>query len=84
MTNTYCMQVKKHLEADIKYLHKVRGSGAYSLTELADKLLPEVPVSAQNSGLPSICSSMVAVVAAWPALNPCPTPDNAALLHEPS
>jgi len=36
------MQVKKHLEADVKYLHKVRGSGLYSLTELADKLLPEV------------------------------------------
>ncbi len=38
-----CMQVKKHLEADVKYFHKVGGSGAYSLTELADKLLPEVP-----------------------------------------
>ena len=40
-----CMQVKKQMEADLKYLHKVRGSGAYSLTELADKLLPEVPLS---------------------------------------
>ena len=50
------MQVKKHLEADVKYLHKARGSGAYSLMELADKLLPEVPVSAQNFGLPSGCS----------------------------
>ena len=45
----HCLQVKKHLEADIKYLHKVRGSGAYSLTELADKLLPEVPVQLRIS-----------------------------------
>lgn len=41
------MQVKKHLEADVKFLHKVSGSGAYSLMELADKLLPEVPLSAE-------------------------------------
>ena len=37
------MQVQKRLEADIRYLQKVSGSGAYTLTELADKLLPEVP-----------------------------------------
>ena len=36
------MQVRKELGAGLKNLRKVRGSGAYSLTELADKLLPEV------------------------------------------
>ena len=37
-----CMQVRKELGAGWKQLRKVRGSGAYSLTELADKLLSEV------------------------------------------
>ena len=51
--STICMQVKKQMEADLKYLHKVQGSGAYSLTELADKLLPEVHFSPRKAGLPS-------------------------------
>ncbi len=77
------LQVKKHLEADVRYLHKVRGSGAYSLTELADKLLPEVPVSAQNISVPSVCivicsnSSCIALHA-----GPCRHPSDAALSHE--